>query len=725
MKEESGVSPSAGGQKPEMQRRARSGSARRSLILLALALTYESTGWAQPAPATKTSVLLITVDTLRADRLGCYGAKRVETPAMDALAADGVRFGAAYAQVPITLPSHTVILSGMFPASTGVRDFTSSGIPPGVGLIAEAFKRQGYQTAAFVSAFVLDGSWGFSRGFDIYDDHFDARQFETRNPGSIERRADATVNRLLAWLKARPAGKPSFIWLHLFDPHSDYNPPEPFRTRYAGRLYDGEIAYADSQLARLVAALRRSGEYDRMLIALLADHGESLGEHGEDEHGFFVYIATTHVPFILKLPRGEGARRVVAQPVGTVDLAPTLLDLARVRDPISRQFQGASLSSLVAGKPQPAERPVYSESYYPYNSFGWAPLHSLITARFQYIEAPRPEIFELATDPEEERNLFEQRRADAEALRAQLQDVERRYTSNGGSSSRPPLSAETLEKLKSLGYLAYAAPAASKPEGNLVDPKDRIGTFNKILRAADQTRMKNYAEADRLLAEVAISEPHLYTIPFQRAKNLSEWGKLDRAVAEYKEALSENPTFDQALLGLARAYFYLGQDDESARALQGALALNPGNFRAHLALAKVYWRQNKLDMARTEAETAIRLRKNFGESHATRGIILAKQGRYREALPELSKGLSLGYRDAVTYDYLGIAHAQLGNLPEALRAYERGVELDPKYPAARLNLALQYKKLGQAERARAQFDIVCKLSAELCRQYAPQFAPKE
>ena len=407
-------------------------SGRRALTFIVLFLAAGFRGEAQFVPAAKTSVLLITVDTLRADRLGCYGARRAETPAMDALAAEGVRFERAYAQVPITLPSHAAIFTGTYPMHNGVRDFTSSGIPAGVGMLAEAFQRQGYQTAAFVSAFVLDSTWGFGRGFETYDDHFDPRQFETQNPGNIQRRAGETIDRLLAWLRAyqsRPAGRrPFFVWLHLYDPHSDYNPPEPFHSRYAGRLYDGEVAYADSQLARLFQRLRAAGLYDRALIALLSDHGESLGEHGEDEHGFFVYNSTLHVPMIVKLPRGEAPPRTVAAPVATIDLAPTLLELLRLRDPISRQFQGTSLASLVVGKGAPAARPVYSESYYPRDSFGWAPLRTLATRRLRYIEAPRAEIYDLTADAEETRNLYDQRRADAAALRAQLQDFERRYS---------------------------------------------------------------------------------------------------------------------------------------------------------------------------------------------------------------------------------------------------------------------------------------------------------
>ena len=714
-------------QNSELKGKCTNGFARHSFIFLALTLVFNSTAWVQSPPAAKTSVLLITVDTLRADRLGCYGAGRVATPAMDALAAEGVRFEHAYAQVPITLPSHAVILTGTYPMYNGVRDFTSHGIPAGVGLMAEAFKRQGYQTAGFVSSFVLDSTWGFGRGFETYDDHFDPRQFETLSPGNIQRRASETVDRLLAWLRARPEGaseaRPFFVWLHLYDPHSSYNPPEPFRTRYAGRLYDGEVAYTDSQLARLFSELRKTGTYDRALIVLLSDHGESLGEHGEDEHGFFIYNSTLHVPMIFKLPRGQSSARVVQQPVGTIDVAPTLLELLRLRDPLSRQFQGSSLASLILGKVPLSDRVVYSESYYPRDSFGWAPLSSIANGRVRYIEAPRPEIYDLTQDAGETRNLIGQRRADSEALRAELQNFERRYGAKVETARGPALSTETLEKLKSLGYVAYSAPAPASPGEDLADPKDKISTLRQILTAADQTRLRRFSEADRLLSEIAGSEPELYVVPFQRGENFLAWKKPDRAIAEFKKSLSRNPAFVQAALGLGRAHFLLGQDEQAALALQVALDLSPDDFRAHLALSKVYWRQNLLEKARLEAETAIKIHSGFAESYATHGIILAKLGNYAPAAEELARGIGLGYRDAIAYNYLGVSKAQLGKQQDAIAAYEQAVVLDSKYPAAHLNLALQYKRAGHLEKARSHYQTLCALNADLCRQYAPQFVP--
>jgi arylsulfatase A-like enzyme/tetratricopeptide (TPR) repeat protein len=679
-----------------------------------------------PSSASSSDVILITIDTLRADRLGCYGARRVETPAMDALAAEGVRFEDALAQVPITLPSHAVILTGTYPMYNGVRDFTSRGIPPGIGLLAEAFKRQSYETAAFVSAFVLDSTWGFGRGFDTYDDHFDPRQFETRNPGNIQRRADETVDRLLTWLRSRGAGpaaaRPFFVWLHLYDPHSEYNPPEPFRARYAGRLYDGEVAYTDSQLARLFAELRRSGLYDRALIALLSDHGESLGEHGEAEHGFFVYNATLRVPLIFKLPRGQAPPRVIQGPVGTIDVAPTLLDLLRVQDPIRQQFQGSSLASLILGQGNPANRPVYAESYYPFNSFGWSPLRSLTTRHYHLIDAPRPEIYDFPADPGETRDLYSQRRADAEALRHQLRDIERRYAPQAPAPEGPPLAPETLEKLKSLGYLAYAAPAAaSPPAGDLPDPKDRLKIFKSILRATDLASAGRYEASNSLLASLASEEPRLYLIPFMLAENAARLQRWAEAETEFLASLKLNPSFQQAIMGLARACLAQGKAESARPWLELALHDNPHNFLAYHGLGLAAAAQRNLPEALRNFQKAVAEKPNYAPSQQELGIVLVEMQRYTEALPPLARAAELGPENPLLANYRGTALANTGRLQEAIESYRKALAMKPDFTAARLNLAFACLKLGDLTTARREFQVLCKQSPSLCQQYRSRF----
>jgi len=689
-------------------------------------VAFCTSAYAQSPPATDTPVLLITVDTLRADRLGCYGARRVRTPAMDALATEGVRFENALAQVPITLPSHAVILTGTYPMYNGVRDFTGTRLPPNVGLVAEAFQRQGYRTAAFVSAFVLDSTWGLRRGFAAYDDQFDPRQFETRNPGNIERRADETVNRLLAWLRAHASGpdaaRPFFVWLHLFDPHSDYNPPEPFRSQYAGRLYDGEVAYTDSQLARLFTYLRKAGLYDRTLIVLLGDHGESLGEHGEDEHGFFIYNSALRVPLIFKPPRGPGSPRVVQSPVGTVDVAPTLLELLRLRDPLGRQFQGSSLASLILGKGTPSERAVYAETYYPHNSFGWSVLRSISTPRYHYIEAPRPEIYDLSADPEEGNNLYGQRRAEAQALREQLRDIERRHTVAAQHSTGPPLSPETLEKLKSLGYLAYSAPATAAPStGLLADPKDRLKVFKSILRATDLAAAGRLGASNALLKSVAAEEPNLYLVPFMLAENAARARRWAEAERQFLACLKLSPSFQQAVMGLARASIAQGKSEQARPWFELALHENPHSFLAYHGLGLVARQERKNNEARGYFLKAIEEKPNYAPSHQELGMVLVEMQRYAEALGPLTRAAELGPENAVLANYLGTAYANTARMTEAIKSYQTALTLKPDYAAVRLNLAFAYLKLGDRASARREFATLCQQNSSLCQPYRSRF----
>jgi arylsulfatase A-like enzyme/Flp pilus assembly protein TadD len=625
---------------------------------------------------------------------------------MDALAAEGVRFENAFAQVPMTLPSH--------------------GLPPNIGMIAEAFQRQGTQTAAFVSAFVVDSTWGFGRGFETYDDHFDPRQFETRNPGNVQRRADETIDRVLAWLDARDSSgksaQPFFVWLHLFDPHSDYSPPEPFRSRYAGRLYDGEVAYTDSQLARLLSYLRKKGIYDRTLIVLLSDHGESLGEHGEDEHGFFIYNATIRVPMILKLPRGMAPPRVVRQPVGTVSIPPTLLDLLRIRDPISRQFQGRSLASLVLGKRAGGERPVYAESYFPHHSFGWSPLRSITARRFRYIEAPKPEVYDLSADPAERNNLYTKRQAEAAAWRTQLSDFERRYAAKSETPKGPALSAETLEKLKSLGYVGYSGPKTGEgvPEG-LPDPKDRIKVYRLILRAQDLASTGRIEESNGLLRSAAREEPDLYLIPFMLAENATRIPRWAEAEKYFLDSLKLNPSFTQAIMGLARSLVSQGKSQEARPWFELAIHENPHNFLAYHGLGLVARREGRKEEAQQHFLKTIKEKPNYAPSHQELGIVLVEMRQYAEALEPLTKAAELGSQNAILANYLGTAYVNTNRVVEGIQSYQKALELKSDYAPARLNLAFAYLKLGERANAKRQFQALCRQNQSLCQKYRSRF----
>lgn len=683
-------------------------------------------GLPQPAPpAQATSVLLITVDTLRADHVGCYGARNVKTPAMDALAAGGTRFDNALTCVPITVPSHAAILSGTYPPWNGVRDFTSPPLRSNVGLLAEAFKRHGYATAAFVSAFVLDSSWGLSRGFETYDDQFDARQFETRNPGNVQRRAGETVDRVLAWFKThepRGAASPFFVWLHLYDPHSPYDPPEPFHTQYKGHLYDGEIAYADSQLGRLFDYMRQTGNYDKSLIVLLADHGESLGEHGEDEHGFFIYRSTLRVPLLVKLPRGEAAGRVFSTPVSTVDVAPTLLELVHLQDPLSRQFQGISLAAWLVGKPPEDAGPVYAETLYPRDSFGWSPLRAITTPRFEYISAPHPELYDGAADPAQKHNIYDRHGADAASLRDHLQAFERRYTiATPGANPAAALSPDKVEKLRSLGYVAYSAPPTTGKETNLPDPKDRLQVFKSILHAEDLAAAGHIDRSDAVLNSLRGQEPNLYLIPFMLGENAAKAQRWADAEKNLLASVKLNPTFDQAVMALARATFAEGKLEQSRTWLELALSQNPNNFLAHHGLGLVEQAEHHEAEAQLNFEAALKEKPDYPPSLQGLGITLVDARRYGDAVPRLEAAASLGADDPVLFNYLGTAYLNTDESQKAILSYRKALALKSDYTVARLNLAFAYLKTGDRQNGLREFRSLCAQDRAMCQQYEKYF----
>lgn len=665
------------------------------------------------------SVVLITLDTVRADHLGCYGYSRIETPNLDRLAAAGVRFTRAYTQVPITLPSHAVILTGTYPMSNGVRDFTSSGLPGDIPTLAEVLRRNGYRTAAFVSSFVLNSMWGLNRGFEVYDDDMGPGVGHSEQLALVQRRGDRTVDRMFDWLN-RNGREPFFAWIHLYDAHSPYSSPDPYRTRYRSRPYDGAIAFDDAQVGRVITRLRQMALYDNTLIVLTSDHGESLGEHGEAEHGFFIYNATIHVPLVLKLPRQPVEGRVVLEPVSTVDIASTVAQVCRIPAAQTVSFEGRSLDLLASSIP-PVSSPdaaVYAESYYPRDSFGWHELRGVVTAEYEYIGAPRPELYGLDQDPGERSNIMAGHRAVASSLRQSLARFAQQFRGREERASGKAADPETLEKLRSLGYVAYRGAGA----GNKADPKDKISTLNRILRAGDLTQLGRYAEAGQILDELAQEEPALYVVHFEKGENDLAWGRPHPAVEEFRKTLSINPTFDQAALGLGRAYFLLGQDHEAATSFELALQLNGRNFLARLALAKVYWRQKLLDEARSELAKVVGSHPQFAEGHADYGIILAELRSYKEALAELQRGIDLGFRDAMVYNYLGIAYENVGDPTQAMQAYQTAVEIKPDYAAAYLNMALEYRKQGQQSEARIYYLKTCKYSSQLCRQYESAFS---
>jgi len=668
---------------------------------------------------------LITIDTLRADHVGCYGAQTVRTPTLDALAHDGVVFERAISQVPLTWPSHAVILTGTYPFQNGVQDFTGQPLAQQFRSVAQAFQKTGYATGAVVSAFVLDRSWGLARGFDFYDDAFSAATFEKKDAGLVDRRAGESVAHAITWLRKTPR-RPFFLWLHLYDPHSPYDPPEPYRSEYRSHLYDGEIAYADHELGNLMAWLKQNHLYDSSLIVALSDHGESLGEHGEDEHGFFVYNATVHVPLIVKPPAGSGiaaGRR--REPVETTAVAPTLLQLAGMKDAsdsIYMQFQshallGTSYEGLAkneAGNPR-AQDPAYSETFYPFSSFGWSPLHALESDRFHFVEAPQPELYDLETDPGETRNIAAEQPATVAVLREKMQALLIHNPFTRQEAGAGNLSPDAQEKLRALGYFGFRA--AVSPESlkqGLADPKGKLWEFNSILKATDAFQRKEDDQAEALLTVVQQKDPQIYVIPFLLGESALRRRNWDRAAEQLQRCLALNPNFDNAMTGLARALAKLGRADEAKSWLQKALQSNPENYRAWYELGLLDARSDP-SAALSSYQKAIAIQPNFSLGQRETAMSLYQQKDYAGAATHLEKALSLGLDDARLHNFLGICYSQTNRRSKAVREHQRAIELDPKLAEAHLNLAYAYQHVGKISQARAEYATACKLDETLCK----------
>jgi choline-sulfatase len=643
----------------------------RVLVMFCSFLLPMQNAWPASEPKTSPDVFLITIDTLRADHVHCYGYNGVQTPALDGLAHDGVRFTQAFTASPITNTSHASILTGLLPGSHGVTDFAvplSSAHPT----IAELLKKQGYHTAAFIGAVILDSKTlapGFDRGFDYYDNFPERPQTKARW-GRVERRGMDVAQHTEAWLSKHPAG-PHFMWMHLYDPHDPYEPPPPYAQTYKDHLYDGEIAYADSALAHLIAYLKQSARYGKAIIIVVGDHGEGLGEHNEDTHGIFLYDSTTHVPLIVKLPNALDAGTVVQAQVRTVDIVPTVLDL--VGAPVLEKRDGESLKAYFAGTDH-TSRPAFGETDYPLR-FGWAPLRSLRDEGFKFIEAPRPELYDLHVDPPELHNTYQPQDARVQKARAMLADLRTHEASLVGSKNADAQGASS--ELKALGYAA-AVGTIGAPPASLPDPKDKIEEQNLLHAAMISSDDSRPDDARQSLEKVLALDPKSPTALRQLGELELQAGDCVRAAQHLKSAMQVRPDD-------ATAAFYAGQalqkcnDLAGARdALESSLKLMPGQFEARLLLGQVYLGLRDPKAADDQLEAALLLKPDSVEAQLALASAEIAEGNFADAVQQLESLAKSQPNNAEVFDLLAKAYSGLGKMAEAQRAESRAKQLRGK-----------------------------------------------
>jgi arylsulfatase A-like enzyme/Flp pilus assembly protein TadD len=643
------------------------------LLCSHLALARGLDGKPEPDKTSPQNIFLITIDTLRADHIHCYGYDRIQTPSLDQLAKQGIRFTQAFTPSPITNSSHASILTGLLPSSHGVSDF---GVPLAAShfTLAEMLKKKGYRTAAFIGAVILDSKAlapGFDRGFEFYD-NFPAKSESKSRWGRLERRGMDVVQHAETWLTANPAG-PHFVWVHLYDPHDPYEPPPPYSEAYKDRLYDGEIAYADSALGHFLAYLKKQGWYEGALIVVVGDHGEGLGEHREDTHGILLYDSTTHVPLIVKLPDEREASKAVEAQVRTTDIMPTILNLVGI--PAPANLDGESLESFITGS-EAAPRIAFGETEYPLR-FGWAPLRSVRKEGFKFIEAPKPELYDLHGDPGELHNNYVPWDATVQKLRKILMELSVKSSSRG-KTSPAAVSAGTIDELHALGYLdsTDARSSTNVPEPSLLpDPKDKIEQQNLLhtamMASEDGQPEKARAALEKVLQldeESAIALPQLGRIEIAAGNFAKAAGYLRRAHEARPEDAAAAFDYGQAL--------ELSGDLPGARdALQASLKLNPQQFAARLLLGRVYFRLDDAKSAEDQFEAAVLMQPGSAEAQIELAKALNRQKKFSDAVDLLEPLAESSSNDPEVFEVLAKAYSGLGRREDAQRAELRAKAL--------------------------------------------------
>jgi arylsulfatase A-like enzyme/Flp pilus assembly protein TadD len=649
------------------------------------------------------NILLVTLDTTRADHLGCYGWARARTPELDRLAREGVRFEWAFSPVPVTLPAHASLMTGRYPFAHGVRNNGNFYLGDKFATLATSLKARGYRTAAFVSSFILDRRYGLRRGFDTYDDRMDATDGE-RGPIvnlEAERRGDHTGAALDAWLTAyaRQMAAPFFAWLHLYDPHEPYWPPQPFRDAFAGALYDGEIAFDDAIVGQLVERLGELGLLDRTLIAIVGDHGESLGDHGEETHAMFVYDSAIRVPLILWRPGALKAGVVVREPVRLTDVAPTLLDL--VGAPVFPTPDGRSLKRTIEGGVGGAVPPIYVETLVPQLNMNWAPLRGLRDERWKYIEAPKPELYDLAADRTESRNVHDERPQTVRGLRQELEKI---TGGAAGALAVGTMDRQTIEKLASLGYVGAGAEPPSTSAGTArPDPKDMIAVYNRLRRANTAIRERRFADALPVLRDALAKNSRDGFALVSLGGAYMALKDYRAAIAAYRQYLDVVPTSASAHALIATCYQNLGDHQNVLREAEAALAIDPKYSDARILKSAALAAQGHHAEALAEIKAAVdadptqaRLRFELGKLLGEAGEAAAAEAQYRAALE-----LQPDYASALAG--LGTLYARTGRYDLAAQMLGRAVAVAPRQDEARFNLATVYEQMGRGADARAEY----------------------
>lgn len=686
------------------------GGAALALLLVAFAVVRSGrlvsragpAGAPQALIAPGSNLLLISIDTLRADRLPAYGYTGVETPAIDRLAREGVLFRSAFTPAPLTLPAHCSLLTGLLPFSHGVRDNAGFQLSPSTRTLAELFKARGYRTGAFVSAFVLDSRWGLDEGFDEYFDDFTVAVTDLAAMAAIQRRGVETWAEAERWLEGAGDDRPFFLWLHLFEPHTPYAPPEPFASRYPAAPYDGEIAYVDSIVAAILARLEARGALDRTAIVLVSDHGEGLGEHGEDEHGLLAYDSTLQVPWILRLPDRRFAATTVDRPVSLVDVLPTLAELFGFTPP--GPIDGVSVARALGARGAGGSDVVYGETFYPRLHFGWSELLTVRDARFKYISAPRPELYEYARDGGELRNVIDEHRDVA----ARLDQVLTKMTSHAAGKTVAPsaVDPETERRLRALGYVGGGETARAPAGARLADPKDKTAAYRALMRGRQMLDTGQEAAGVRALEALLLEEPDLEAAHRALRDHWIGRGEAHTAIARFTALLARRPGDPLLLQDLAAAHRATGQLAAALASVRRILDADPRHVGALRLAGEIAAEQQRHDEALGYFTRALEQVPDSADIALKVAQAQLRLGRLADAEARIARTLAQ-HPDTTGAHYLLAQIAEhRGDAARAEAGYRREIDAHPWDYQARFNLAMLLARRGAFKEQAALLDSI-------------------
>ncbi len=662
------------------------------------------------------NVVLITLDTTRADHLPLYGYNGVQTPHLNELGERGVVFEQCATVSPLTLPAHCSILTGYYPPYHGVRVNGNNALSDSVTTAAEIFSRAGYKTAAFIGAFVLDGRWGLKRGFDHYDDQFDLKKYKQLDLGTVQRPGNEVADAALRWLEEN-GEKPFFAWVHFYDPHLPYEPPEPYFSQYnyfpPVSLYDGEIAFMDEQIGRIHNWLKAKGLDRRTVIVLVGDHGEGLGDHGELAHGFFIYDYAVHVPLIMVCPHPRLQKVRVPVQVSVVDILPTIGALAGLEIP---QTQGRSLLRLMLGKKE-RELPAYCESLSPNLHYGWSPLLGIRTSRFKFIDAPRPELYDLRSDPKELNEVQNLYPEVGFSLKRELDSLVEKISLGAPEPQAANLDSQTIERLAALGYIGASVAMKTRPARELADPKDKLEIYELIQQAGDLINHEKYEQAARSLERALSQEPGIPQARLLLATCYTELGRKADARRILDEILKEDPNSIQALIGLANILLEEGREDDVLALAQKALSIDDRNTQAYILMGEVYMARMEHDKARPYLEKAVAIQPKITRNVLNLAVCLIGLKEYGQAEKLLHQVIEEYPKFPLVHFHLGLLYEEQGKLDEACQAYAREIEYYPDHYRARFNLGKLLLKKGDLDGYLEQMENVMKTAPEQAEGY--------